>query len=357
MLTQSNNNFLLNFMLSPKYSWIKHCILIVAVTINFNILFTHNLKEIATEIKAPYINVFYCELFNCMFSISLVYFNIKVLNPKLLFKNKFLQYTIALLLLVSSFFFLARFSQTFFLPTNINTFYLIQLNFSSFIQVCIYPAIFIVASSSYDFFKRTLISQQTMAILQQEKLNAELGQLKNQINPHFLFNTLNNLNVLVLTNSNKASEVIMGLSDVLRYQIYDSQNDSVRLNTDIEMLKKHLEIEKLRRDNFTFAITKNSNFTDANIPPLLFVNFVDNALKHSLDSRNASYININFETNYKQLIVTIINSIPIVKNNVDTGGLGLINSKRRLAILYNTNYTLNFTDSTTQYSVQLTIPL
>ena len=194
--------------------------------------------------------------------------------------------------------------------------------------------------------------------LEQAKTSAELEQLKNQINPHFLFNMLNNANVLTKKDPDKASQVLVKLSDLLRYQLYDSAREQVFLTSDIHFLEDFLNLEKIRRDSFDFIISKEGDLNGVQIPPLLFISFVENAVKHNNDSEKTSYVNLEFKNQNGELIFKCVNSKPIVKavkNN--SSGLGLANIKRRLQLLFPDSHILKIEDSETIYAVMLSIKL
>jgi len=146
---------------------------------------------------------------------------------------------------------------------------------------------------------------------------------------------LNNANVLTKKDPNKASEVLMKLSDLLRYQLYDSARDKVLLTSDIRFIEDFLNLEKVRRDNFDFLISKEGDLSGVQIPPLLFISFVENAVKHNNDTEKLSFVNLFFNVSNNELSFKCINSKPKIKaiKNV-TGGLGLKNIKRRLELLY-----------------------
>lgn len=118
--------------------------------------------------------------------------------------------------------------------------------------------------------------------LESTTLQSELTFLKNQINPHFLFNMLNNANVLIKRNPEEASKVLFKLEDLLRYQINDSSRERVSLASDIRFLNDYLNLEKIRRDNFQFTLRQEGEVDSIWIQPLLFIPFVENAVKHSL---------------------------------------------------------------------------
>ncbi|WP_429047118.1 sensor histidine kinase [Chitinophaga sp. W3I9] len=215
----------------------------------------------------------------------------------------------------------------------------------------------LAASSSIKLFQKGMMDKQLIYELKQSKTDAELEQLKNQINPHFLFNMLNNANVLTKKDPEKASQVLMKLSDLLRYQLYDSARDKVLLTSDIHFLEDFLNLEKVRRDSFDFLISKEGDLSGVQIPPLLFISFVENAVKHNNDATKASYVNLYFDIRNDELFFKCINSKPVLKSVNNTGGLGLANIKRRLELLFPATHRLNIEDDSERYCVTLTIKL
>ena len=189
-------------------------------------------------------------------------------------------------------------------------------------------------------------------------LLSEFEQLQRQVNSHFLFNMLNNIIVLTKKDPDKASDVICKLSDILKYRFSISSKQTIRLGDGICFLNDFLDLEKLRRDNFEFSITSNNEVEEISLPPLLFLSFVENAVKHSKDNHNLSFVRIEFSRLNDKLCFECINSKPLCPIRKDeVGGLGLPNARRRLDLLYGNRYHLDITENDTNYSVQLIIEL
>jgi LytS/YehU family sensor histidine kinase len=168
---------------------------------------------------------------------------------------------------------------------------------------------------------------------------------------------LNNANVLTKKDPDKASQVLVKLSDLLRYQLYDSTREKVLLTADIRFLEDFLNLEKVRRDNFDFVISKEGDLNGIQIPPLLFISFVENAVKHNNDATKPSYVNLFFDVRNNELSFKCINSKPNVKAINRSGGLGLTNIKRRLTLLFPESHVLEIKDDLETYCVTLTIKL
>lgn len=196
--------------------------------------------------------------------------------------------------------------------------------------------------------------------IENEKLMAELRFLKAQINPHFLFNTLNNLYYLAFTNSPNTTQVIAKLSQMMRYMIYDSNHATVPMSKEIEYMENYISLEKLRLNNQIPINFEVKGQTDGlMIVPLIFITFLENAFKHGVsnNSENA-WVNIFISVEGKQCTYRVENSkIPKNTNNEEKSGIGLQNLQRRLALSYPDNYELKVEDETDKYSVELSINL
>ena len=154
-----------------------------------------------------------------------------------------------------------------------------------------------------------------------------------------------------------ASEILTKLEDMLRYQIDDSSKDKVSLSVDIQFLTRFLDLEKTRRDYFDYTISEEGNIGAIEVPPLLFIPFVENAVKHNSDSDNASYVHLHFNVDHNYLYFICENSKPKKPEERAVGGLGLINIRRRLDLLYAKNYTLEINITDTTYTVNLQLNL
>jgi len=212
---------------------------------------------------------------------------------------------------------------------------------------------------SVTLYSRWHTSGMRIRQLENATMQSELEQLKKQINPHFLFNMLNNAMVLVKTNSREASQVLQKLRDLLSYQLTDSVKDETLLTDDIQFLNDFLNLEKIRRDRFDFKITVEGDIDGALIPPLLFIPFVENAVKHNPASDDyLSYVRIEFRLSEGNLHFTCVNSKPAAAPESDAyeGGLGLANVRRRLSLLYPDKHQLNIESGLNKFQVNLQIP-
>jgi sensor histidine kinase YesM len=187
------------------------------------------------------------------------------------------------------------------------------------------------------YFKDNFINQYYENEQRQLKMKLELDNLKAQISPHFLFNTMNNFYGLAVDNSNKLPNLMIKLSDLLRYSLYETKNDLVPVSKEINYVKNYIELEKIRLEStldleFDSTVAENE---DAGISPLILMVFIENAFKHARQVLNEPVrIKIHLSlTNEKALILNVKNNYLNDGNN-HTGGLGLVNVKKRLDLLY-----------------------
>jgi sensor histidine kinase YesM len=174
----------------------------------------------------------------------------------------------------------------------------------------------------------------------QKEVEAELAWLKNQINPHFLFNTLNNISSLAQIDSDQTQEAIMQLSDLLRYAIYETNKPKVRLDGEVEFMRNYIELMKLRCNEMTKV---NAQFIMHNaqleIAPLLFISLVENAFKHGMNSNAPATIDIRLEQQDNVLVFNCDNTnTPKPTKDRSGSGIGLENTRRRLDLLYPGRY-------------------
>jgi len=192
--------------------------------------------------------------------------------------------------------------------------------------------------------------------LKKEKSKTELSLLKTQINPHFFFNTLNNLYALTVKSSPQAPEVILKLSDMMRYTIYDGEKETVKISEEIAYLNNYIELHKIRYRK-SVEITFNHNIdTNLNIPPLLYIILLENAFKHGIETlAENAFIHVNLYDNDDFIYFEIENNFD--PNEItNSKGIGLQNLKRRLSLLYKQQHELNIDITNNIYKTLLKIP-
>ena len=191
-----------------------------------------------------------------------------------------------------------------------------------------------------------------------ERVRLELESLRSQIHPHFLFNTLNNLYSLTLTSSASASLVVVHLSDLLRYMLYECKEPQVPLEKELQMLKKYIELEKLRYGNrLDAAFTISGETHDLAVSPLLLLPFVENSFKHGVsDQIDQCWININVHVEKTVFTLKVSNS-RVEKQETTFGGLGMENVRKRLQLLYPETHDLKIVEENEIYVVKLELVL
>lgn len=193
--------------------------------------------------------------------------------------------------------------------------------------------------------------------LENAKLKAEIYQLKSQINPHFLFNTLNSIYSLAHHNPEKTQQAVLKLSEIMRYMIYDATAEKIPLPKDIHYLTSYIELQRLRlSDKVTIHYEVKGALQGITIAPMLLSTFVENAFKHGISYTHASNIRIVVEVFDKTLTLFVGNPV-LQGQKSEAGGVGLQNAKRRLELMYPGNYWLDINQNTQLFTVNLKINL
>lgn len=268
-----------------------------------------------------------------------------LLVPRLLIKGKTLYYILSLFLLVFGFNMLFSIGALQDISSDNN--YIIILLESVSALVAFFT--FYIGMTTIQLFKYHVQNSQKISDLENATTAIELANLQNQINPHFLFNTLNNANMLV-NDEETSIYIIQTLNDLLRYQTQGEAKGVVKLSDDITFLNNYLSLEKTRRDNFNYTISTEGN-CDINIPPLLFIPFIENAIKHNPESDSS--INISFHIKGKIVHFRCENSKSKRVYKRKVGGIGLNNIRKRLDLLFGKDCILNLHDGKDTYTVTL----
>lgn len=205
------------------------------------------------------------------------------------------------------------------------------------------------------WFTKQLVS---IAQLKNEKARTELMHLKSQVNPHFFFNMLNNFYGLVAIDPKKAQELILKLSDMMRYSIYESEKEHVALRDEIEYLKNYIELHKMRYHK-NIAINFNCDVDEnCKVIPLLYIILLENAFKHGVENlREGAYVKVDMTSFKNKIQFTIENNFDGSGNERSKSGIGLKNLKRRLELIYPNQHQLSFIITDHIYKAQLTLNL
>ena len=200
---------------------------------------------------------------------------------------------------------------------------------------------------------RWIQSENEIRELEKSRTEAELKNLRNQLNPHFLFNTLNNIYSLIALSPEKAQQAIMDLSKLLRYVLYDNSPEFVPLQKEMEFVRNYVELMRLRlTDNTEIKISMPQSASSGTlIAPLLFISLIENAFKHGVSNSQPSFIHIDISEYSDQRIVCTIENSYFPKNETDKSGsgIGLDNLRKRLELLYPGRYLLNIEQTDDKY--------
>lgn len=347
-------NHFTNFLLAPQYRVARHLFLqFVVFLITVNILWNVPIRPLSLPQRLLGWVIYFI-------SIDVVfYINLYWLFPRFLLKGRLLTYafgvlSVSLVIIVA----VAVFQiLTVEVTTTAVHSELIPILINA-ISGVLAMGFTIAGMSAILLLRHWILYNQRVDELQSATLHSELRFLKNQINPHFLFNMLNNANVLIRKNPAEASQVLFKLEDLLRYQMNDNFREHVPLRSDIRFLNDYLNLEKIRRDHFDYSITEEGEIDAIQLPALLFIPFVENAVKHNFDSEHPSYVHLFFKVDNDRLEFRCENSKPavaIAKSRV--GGIGLTNIRRRLELLYPARYLLEVVETENQYTVTLKLKL
>lgn len=292
-----------------------------------------------------------------LFHALVAYFNNDYLIPRLLLARNYLLYILSLGLAIVSVCF----------PLSIVVHIIVEneelqtlIWSDSFFLFLIINVIFtVITTMVLKLVKQWYSDQKTTKDLQQEQLQTELKFLKSQINPHFLFNSLNNLYALTLSKSDSAPEVVLRLSNILRYILYESNEGYVSVRKEMEHVKDYVAVEKLRLGmGVTIDIDIDDAIQDDPVEPMLFLTLVENAFKHSEDILpEKRFIRIHaksLDTGFRFLIE---NTFSPSKRDSETGGIGLENIKKRLNLIYPNQHDIKSSTADGVYRVDLIIKL
>ncbi|MCF6405977.1 histidine kinase [Chitinophaga filiformis] len=353
-MKHKHDDRIIRLMIDDRYRLLRHTLVVLGVLTM--IAFTN---EVQGSREDRYFRLFCVSVF----LILMCYVNMNVLVPRFFFKGQYILYLALLLtVVVVGRMAMSRVLRMFDAAAHLDTMQdskdKLGIYEGTLILVCV-----VLVTTMIKLFQRWMRDNERMAELRNLTLTMELNELRNQINPHFLFNMLNGIKALIRKDPEKANLVIMKLSEFLRYQLYENNAEKTLLKSEVNFLTNFLSLEKLRRDNLTINICSETPPRILNwvsLPPNLFTTFLENAVKHSVNiSGSESYINVQIEVKEDKLYFSCINSKDPEFKSSDkrNSGLGLANIKRRLELLYGDSYDLEITAADKEHTVTLTIPI
>ncbi len=348
---QHIRNALIDTFVWTRTTWVYHTL--------FWVLFYASLMYFEDQ-NQPVVFRSVIEFVNLFFYVVLVYFNIFFLIPNYLTGKRLWIYLIMLVL-----------TCLILTPLKLLVFF-VCYNHSPEIQEAMvmnqrwyFSTLLLMggASTVYSIIADWKKQEKEQSELQNKTIESELRFLKTQINPHFLFNTLNSLYALTLKKSDDAPEVVLQLSEMMRYMLYDCNEPMVLLSKEVNYIENYLKLEQLRmKKNANIKFIAEGDISTQRVAPLLFIPFIENTFKHGASNQiKEIYIYITLKIIDGQIAFTCENNKPEVLPNFNTGkksgGIGLVNVKRRLDLLYPEKNHLKIADSPDSYKVELTIDL
>lgn len=341
--------FVLNKLLDNKFRLVHHVLYIFLIFLFWFLFVLNGARVMSLESVVKVI------LYSCTY-VTIAYFNIYFLFQRYLLSGRLTLY----ILLSAATFVLSYVTQQLIYFSTWEDFWKqltpsVALLADMTINAITYY-MFIGIGLSIKMIKMWMNSEQRVISLEEENLKAKLSNLKSQLSPHFLFNTFNNLYVLTKTNPGVASEMILGFSDLMRYQLNESEKEKVDLVNEVEYIENFLALEKLRKDNLEVKVKFDKQSLEGiKIEPLLFVTLVENAVKHGSQQMEKPFIHIWMEIREHSLYFEVVNSKPEISllGKEESLGKGIDNMKKRLNLCYPSKHSLELINHQNVFTAKL----
>ncbi|WP_428328640.1 sensor histidine kinase [Mucilaginibacter sp.] len=323
-----------------------------AIAVSFLIFIAHDDSKISAN------DILVLFVLYPIINIGLFYLNYLVFIPRFLDKKKYSIYAIAI---VSSLiiFGLGKYG----LAVVFKEYILMRTKghivgfLSYFLSTIFTSLIFLFLSTALKFTADWFLNERIQRDLENQRLSAELAFLKSQINPHFLFNSLNSIYSLAYQRSETTPEAILKLSEIMRYMLYECNDNKVDLAKELQYLHNYIDLQKIRFSNKAYIDYKvDGAIASQQIVPLLLIAFIENAFKHGVANDPLTPIRLLIDVDAENLHFYIQNK-KHTNNRDPAGGIGLNNVKRRLDLLYPHKYNLDIRDEADTYTVELSLVL
>jgi two-component system, LytTR family, sensor kinase len=312
---------------------------------------------------------------NNVFIVLFYYFNTYVLIPKLLINKKWGWYILSIAACLAAFLFLPKEIANFLVEPEFirqNNEFVRNPDFKGVPKLTRAPrrarpiadpyntVLFLLVfafGTCISVTQRWLKTEQTRKETENEKLNTELSFLKSQVNPHFFFNTLNNIYSLAVVRSEKTAPAVMKLSSIMRYILTETERDLVPLRNEVDFIHNFIELQQVRlTDKVKLQFSATGDIETMLIAPLIFIPFVENAFKYGVSTKEHSSIEITIDTKDNQILFFASNNIVASENSLmENTGIGINNVKRRLELMYPERHKLTNTIENKTYIVKLEI--
>jgi two-component system, LytTR family, sensor kinase len=308
--------------------------------------------------EGSFLHIFTNEIVNIFFYAAIYYINSEYLIPQYLAKNKFWTYLgllIGTAMVITPIKIFILYKKFYNFPYDQE--YLVGHQYYYYIMSLLTAGTSTIIKITSDWARQTRVQQE----LETRTMQSELNFLKSQINPHFLFNTLNSLYALTLKKSDEAPEVVIKLSEMMRYMLYECNEKLVPLSKEVLYIRNYLALEKLRHKNMDIQFEVQGDEGSMTIAPLIFISFIENSFKHGASNHiTQGFVHIHLNITTNEINMYVENSKPekqIATPHKRSGGIGLVNVKRRLDILYPDGYHLDIYDKPNTYAVNLWMKL
>lgn len=289
-------------------------------------------------------------LYRIVVDVIIFYLNYLLLVPLLLLKKKKLIYLFSVvgIILVSYYIFKILLPTPDFAP--------------DFVKkrpvIIIFTIMHIIIGVTIRMYEEWVINDYNKKEIEAQKNLSELETLKNQLNPHFLFNSLNSIYSLTVKKSNDAPEAVITLSELMRYMLYEATNDFVPLQQEMDYIKNYIKLQRLRIvNNENVKINIRGTISTQKIRPLLFISYIENAFKYGTDFKGNTEIKINISVIENELQFTCKNLIGNIDKNNKELGIGMQNARERLLLLYPKKHSLDIKEVDTNFIVNLKLNL
>jgi len=341
------------FIYNNRKRFLTHASILLSITVLFSLILVVSLESVFS------FGIFFEYLLQTLASIFLllappIYLNIYWLIPHFIEQKKYFNYAVVILILIIVWGYVLGVGEPW-----MDEHWFDQPKQDSSIQIGIASMIFILISTtllhlSYKWYVQLSKIKQ----VENDQLHLELSSLKNQINPHFFFNTLNNLYALSLDKSDETPSVILKLSEMMRYTIYDCKESKVSVLNEITYLENFITLQKVRHHKRGLITFKNEVVnSDMQIAPMILIVFLENAFKHGFDLiEKDAFINLNLKIKKNVLHFYIENNFIEMEDGHQVG-IGLENVKRRLSLIYPKTHELEVIKSKNLFSVDLKLYL
>ena len=296
-------------------------------------------------------------LFQMLFYVPGVYINNHLLVEKFLYKKKHLKFSLGYASLIIGIALILYYLNGILYSSYSRYLYNYNTSYEGITANIFLTAFAVSLPAAFKLNFDRMKSENEATRLLKDKIQEELKFLKSQINPHFLFNSLNTVYNLIDINSEEAKNTLVKFSEILRYTLYDVSQDTINVAKELDYIRSYSSIEKIRKGK-SLEVTIRENIKGFfEVPPLLLLTFIENAFKHVSTYQDGNFVEISLEVTSTSLLMIVTNSKDSFskanKPGSNTGGIGLENIKRRLELLYPDRYELTINETDAQYNIEL----